>query len=194
MYAHMASSQKQPPDPGPPHLDAERTEQFVQLLAQHRQELYRFIFTLHPHKADADDLLQQTSVVLWRKFEQFTPGTDFVRWASSVAQFEVRDFRKSKARDRHRFWSDEIIENLADVRLEELEVLAERREAMKYCVEQLPPEDRRVLEGRYAPKGTIKALAEKLGRPANTLYKSLDRIRRALTECVDRVLASQERS
>lgn len=184
----MSSDDTRQAEPGVP-LDAERTEAFVQLLAQHRQELYRFVFTILPNKSDADDVLQQTSVILWRKFHQFDPNSDFVRWACRVAHFEVRDFRKRQARDRHKFWTDELVDQLVDIRLSDWDVLEDRRCALRQCVEQLPPGDRRILEGRYSPEMTIKALSENLGQPANTLYKSLNRIRRSLIACVERALA-----
>lgn len=169
-------------------LDAARTEQFVQLLARHRSELYRFIFTLVPDKVESDDILQQTSVVLWRKFADFDPQTDFVRWATRVAHFEVRDFRKRQARDRHRFFSDDLIELIAATRAEEDPSFAERRQALAQCIDRLSAQDRRILDGRYAPGSTIQGLSQQLDQPANTLYKSLNRIRRTLTTCVERTL------
>ena len=46
-------------------------ERFVQLFARVRDNLFAYIFTLLPHWSDAEDVFQQTSLVLWRKFGEF---------------------------------------------------------------------------------------------------------------------------
>ena len=56
-------------------------------LAQQR-ELYHFLAAQVERPEDADDLLQETSVTLWEKFDQFEPGTSFTRarpWARMAA-------------------------------------------------------------------------------------------------------------
>jgi RNA polymerase sigma-70 factor (ECF subfamily) len=46
---------------------------------------------------------------------------------------------------------------------------------------------------RYAPGETGKNLAEQIGRPSNSVYQSLGRIRRTLMECIQRRLAAEAR-
>ena len=62
-----------PPDDSA--LGGDRTEEFVRCLSKYQQRVYSFILTLVPHWADADEILQETSTVLWRKFADFEPGT-----------------------------------------------------------------------------------------------------------------------
>lgn len=168
----------------------DRTELFVALFAEHRDELFRFILTLLPHQADAEDVFQLTSVVLWRKFDSFQPGTSFFRWAARVAQLEVLDYCKKRGRDRLGFWTQELIEAVADTRLENEELIRFQRSALKECILRLNDRDRELLEKRYSTNITTKALAAALGRPAVTVYKSLARIRRNLYKCIERKLAT----
>lgn len=181
-----------PPDVDMSESDA-RTEQFVALFAEHREEVFRFILSILPHQADAEDVFQRTSVVLWRKFANFTPGTSFFRWAARVAQLEVLDHCKKKGRDRIGFWSAELVEAIADTREQEEELLVQQRQALKDCLGRLRPGDRELVELRYTTKTSSKALAESLGKPAVTVYKSLARIRRWLYECIERKLAPDHR-
>src|SRR5947208_2883214 len=94
----------------------ERTEEFVRLLMQHQSLIRGFIFTLLPYRSEADDLFQRTSIVLWRKFDQFQVGSDFGAWACQIAKLEVRNFLRVGKRDRLRF-SDDLLMSLADMRL-----------------------------------------------------------------------------
>jgi RNA polymerase sigma-70 factor (ECF subfamily) len=171
----------------------ERTEQFVALFVEHREEVFRFILSILPHQADAEDVFQRTSVVLWRKFSDFTPGTSFFRWAARVAQLEVLDYCKKKGRDRIGFWSTELVEAIADTREQQEEILVNQRQALSDCLARLRPPDRQLVELRYTTKTSSKALAESMGRPAVTVYKSLARIRRWLYECIERKLAPDQR-
>jgi RNA polymerase sigma-70 factor (ECF subfamily) len=135
---------------------------------------------------DAEDLLQETSVILWRKFDEFQSGTDFFRWAAQVARNKARDFRKGAARNRHRYWSDDLIESIAETRLTDSEWLMEQRSLLANCVRMLAPADRELIRRCFERSLSVKTVAEHLGRPVNTLYKALNRIRKVLMDCVDR--------
>ncbi|MCA9239351.1 MAG: sigma-70 family RNA polymerase sigma factor [Planctomycetales bacterium] len=171
----------------------QQTEQFVALLTEHRDELFRLILSLLPSQADAEDVFQLTSVVLWRKFGEFRPETSFFRWAARVAQLEVLDYCKRRGRDRLEFWTQDIVELIADTRCHHEEILLRRRAMLKSCLDELRSQDRKLIEQRYSNPITSKALAESLGRPAVTIYKSLARIRRRLQDCVERKLSSEQR-
>src|SRR5437773_1082679 len=68
----------------------------------------------------------------------------------------------------------------------------ERREALAGCIEKLTPQDRDLLTRRFTQGASVQAIAAQFGRSADTVYKSLARIRRALFECVTRRLATEE--
>jgi RNA polymerase sigma-70 factor, ECF subfamily len=169
----------------------ERTEAFVRLFLEHQSLIRGFLFTLLPNKSEVDDLFQRTSIVLWRKFEQFQPGTDFGSWAYQIAKLEVRNFLRVRSHDRHRF-SDETLTALADARLADAEELESRRAALQACVAKLRPTDQKIVRYCYGPQATTaKDAARHLGRPVNTVYKALIRIRRSLFECIEGVLRNQ---
>jgi RNA polymerase sigma-70 factor, ECF subfamily len=177
-------------DPSPEACEpgdvSKRTEEFVRLFSEHQRELLKFIFLLVPSRTDAEDILQETSVILWRKFYEFQSGTDFFRWAAQVARNKARDFRKQSARNRHHFWSDDLIESIAETRLRDDDLLMQQRDLLAGCMRMLTATDRELIRRCFAANLSIKAVAERLGRPANTVYKALNRIRKLLMDCVDR--------
>ena len=168
-----------------PRVSAQ-TEEFVRLFSEHQRELFKFIFLLIPSHADAENVLQETSVILWRKFNEFQSGTDFFRWAAQVARNKVRDFRKEAARDRLRFWNDDVIESIAETRFMDSDSLVQQRTLLADCVRLLTPVDRELIRRCFGQNLSIKMVAERLGRPANTVYKALNRIRKVLMDCVDK--------
>lgn len=170
----------------------ERTEEFVQLITQYQSLIRGFIFTLLPHRTEADDMFQRTSIVLWRKFGQFQAGTDFGAWACQIAKFEIRNFLRVKQRDRLCF-SDDLLSSLADMRATLDSELELRREALRHCVTKLRASDKQIVHKCYGTQSTTaKDAAAELGRPTNTLYKALTRIRRALFECIERTLRNSD--
>jgi RNA polymerase sigma-70 factor (ECF subfamily) len=167
---------------------SEQTE-FVQLLTNFQRRLFAYIATLLPHPADTEEVLQQTNLVLWSKAAQFEPGTCFRAWSFRIAYLEVLAFRRRGSRDRQVFSAD-----LAETMAAEVEDTGEpSAQALRACLEKLPSGDRDLLSRRYGGEGTIKQLAEAMGRPASSIYRSLDRIRYSLLNCVQRAQAAEDR-
>jgi RNA polymerase sigma-70 factor, ECF subfamily len=168
---------------------SDRGAEFAAQLSRHQSQLFGYIYSLVRDLDDADDLFQQTSLVLWDKFDQFDPSRSFVGWACGVARYEVLNFLR--ARSRHRlYFSDEL--NLALIEAQESleqEQLEERRGALAGCMEKLRERDKDLLEACYDRSSGIRDVALARGRSAQSIHNSLRRIRRALFECVRRSLA-----
>jgi RNA polymerase sigma-70 factor (ECF subfamily) len=161
---------------------------FARLLLQYRTRIYAYIRSLVAHRADAEDLLQETASVLWRKFDAFQPGSNFLAWALQVARYEVLAYRQRRKRDVLQF-SDNFLDALADETVAESARLADLQELLDQCMDKLPAADRELIDLRYRSDLPVKALAAQLGRPLSTTYDALNRIRRNLVECVQRALS-----
>jgi RNA polymerase sigma-70 factor (ECF subfamily) len=84
---------------------------------QNRQRLYAYVLTLLPNRADADNVLQEASLVMWDKFDECEPPNDFTAWRCRIAYFKVLDFRKRSQRQRVRF-SQAMLERVAETAAE----------------------------------------------------------------------------
>jgi RNA polymerase sigma-70 factor (ECF subfamily) len=137
-----------------------------------------------PNWADAADILQETSSVMWRKFDQFEAGTNFFAWACQIARLEVATFRK---RNRHRLLlSEQFVDTMAPKAEAMTEVLESRNRYLIDCLQKLRPRDRDLLRDRYFEGCTVESLAGRTGRTIEAVYKALQRVRRQLFECVER--------
>ena len=168
--------------------DPAKTEAFVRLHARYQQRVYSFILTLVPHDADAEDILQETGVVLWKKFDEFRPGSDFVRWANRIAYLEVLKYRRRHAQEKIRF-DEELLKEIAAVTADMTDHLQQQQAALNSCLKKLSPQDRDLLERRYRRDATTRSAAEETGRPIGAVYKSLRRIMRNLLACVRREMS-----
>ncbi|MCI0335492.1 MAG: sigma-70 family RNA polymerase sigma factor [Planctomycetes bacterium] len=186
---------------GPPKVtDREGQQQFVRLFVANQRRVHAFIRTLIPNTADADDVLQETSITGLSKFtSSFLRGRadprdfrieDFVAWICTIARYEALKWCRKVKRGRPLF-SEALTAELADCHARQLDYLEMRHEALNHCLEKLSSRDRALLFFRYESDLTGPEIAERSGRPVNTIYKALQRIRHTLLECVDRTIRAQ---
>lgn len=154
------------------------------LFMRHQSELRAFVRACLPRAADVDDVMQQVSLVAWRKFDQLTEPAQFPRWACVIARYEVLKYRRAHARDRL-VLDEDIIEKLADEGAEEMSLRREQLAALDGCIEKLPRDRRELALTAYAPETSIKELAAHMGRSEGSLYQLLARIRQELLRCVE---------
>ncbi len=168
-----------------------KVERFAQLLAKCQRRVFLYALGLVHSAADAEEVLQQTNLVLWRKFDRYEPGTDFGRWACRIAYYEVLKFRERRGRE-ERLFSSDFVERLAVESESAMGVWDARREALVRCLKKLTERDRQLVLGRYQENATTRSVAEALGRSIQGTRKSLHRIRMALLACIERTLAAEE--
>ncbi|MFH5803449.1 sigma-70 family RNA polymerase sigma factor [Alienimonas sp. DA493] len=170
----------------------EPDEQFLRDFTASQRRLFLTILSQVGRPADAEEILQNANLAIWRKAHTFEPGTNFAAWSSTVATYEVLKWREKKGRDRLRF-SDEFVAAVAREAEADPGLWEERRRVLETCVEKLSAKDRDLLTRRYTPGADGeevqgKDVAAMLGRPVNAVYQSLGRIKKTLAECVRREL------
>lgn len=168
--------------------EADSRKRLMGLITRHQRQIFAYIYTLVPDRHDADDLLQETCVVICDKFDEFTPGTDFVAWACQIAWWRIRYSRQKFARAKVVF-DDEVLAKVAHTAVTMREELDERHEALSACLQKLAPRDRELVLTRYEPGGGVAEAAERTGRSMDAAYKALNRLRKLLHDCVTHELA-----
>jgi RNA polymerase sigma-70 factor, ECF subfamily len=176
----------------PDDHEPDKNKVFLRLFLQNERRLYAYILTLLANRADADDVLQEASLVMWDKFDEHSPPDDFAAWGCRIAYFKVLDFYKKGQRSKVKF-SQAMLERVAETAVEEAGVLQldARRDALIGCIEKLNARDRDLLARRFTPGATTRSTSEQVGRSVDAVYKALARVRQALFECVQRTLARE---
>jgi RNA polymerase sigma-70 factor (ECF subfamily) len=108
------------------------SDDFVALLTGSQRRLHAYIFSLVWNPADADDILQETNIVLLKKAAEYDTTRDFLPWALAIARFQA--LAGLKRRQRLRFvFDDALTMLLADDAEREDPVLEARRLALATC-------------------------------------------------------------
>lgn len=191
----QAPSFKEPRPPGQVIMDSQKEnesyEQFVTLFTRNEPALRAFTRSLLPSWDDAVEVMQNTSLVLWRKFDTFDQNTEFLKWAFVVARFEVLKYRRAIARDRHVF-DEDLVNRLAEEAEEEIDSLEAERRALQSCLAKLPEQQQALVKSAYEPGTKIKDLAQQIGKSATALYKMLKRTRQLLLTCIEQTVAQEK--
>jgi len=171
--------------PPEPSIVPDPSTEFITLLTQHDRSLTLYVYGLVSQQADADDILQQTKMVMWRCFSQFESGTNFIAWARKIAFHQILGYRRQHKRA-HLPLSEEMLEQVGHEIARLSDQGNERRDALRQCVQKLPDEHRQIIRLRYDEELEVDQIAEKIDRTTGAVYRALSRLRYHLLECVER--------
>lgn len=162
---------------------------FLAHFLSHRDSLYAFLLVLVRDRALAEDLFQETSLVLWEKFGEFREGTHFGAWSRQIAYHLVRNARRRLSR-RRRLLPEVAAEAVSRALARQEETADEERwrRALKECLDRLAPAARELIRKRYFQDLPVKEIAQVLGRTTPGVRSALGKIRAALEVCLRRTV------
>ncbi len=164
-------------------------EKFVELLTANYHRIYAFILGLVPNDADADDIMQETCIVIWKKFCDFQAGTNFTSWAVTIAKYCVLSYRKKcKTKTSVTQLCANTIELLAAEQDPITDQSEERLEALNSCIKKLAQSDREFVQLRYRKNLSINDIARQFGQSTQKTYRKTTRIHHLLLGCIRRQL------
>lgn len=167
--------------------DAKRYDEFSELVRLYSSQMLAYIDSLLLNRSDAEDLFQDTCIVLWQKFDEYSRGTNFLAWALRIADYKVMNFRQKQSR---RLAFDDSLRDalMAEVVSREAEAASASLRVLPHCMERLAPPDRRMVTLCYAEGESVRELAHAMGRSPQSVHHSLRRVRNWLLECIQREL------
>jgi len=171
--------------------ETSRGEVFLRLYQASERRIRGFILALVPDWSQAQDLMQETTMVMWSKFDEFEVGTDFSAWALSVARYQILNYRRKNQNRTVRF-DDSLLEAIDEEVSTTVAEMDVRRDALRACLKKLEDQDRQLIQLRYEPGATTRSVAERVGRGVDAVYKALNRIHVQLLFCIRRTLSMEE--
>lgn len=160
---------------------------FVRLFVVHEARLRGFLRSLLPTWDDVDEVLQETSLIAWKKFPEFETGSNFMAWICTIARFKVIHHLRAKARD-HLVFDESVIELIAQEADDETTQREREHRALRHCLDKLPPQQANLLQQAYQPGIKFHQAAELSGKSVDAYYKILQRLRSLLQDCIQRQL------
>ncbi len=167
---------------------SENSEQFVRDLTEHQNRIYGYVYSLLGDHTRSADVVQEVNMTLWRKICDYDSDRPFLPWAFAIARFQVLAQLRDQKRDRL-LLDTELAESLS-VELEKASSQIDSvRVALRACMRELTPSNRKLVEHRYFKSMPVTEVAEAADRSAGATKVALLRIRQQLADCVQKRIA-----
>ena len=160
---------------------------FIELYSKNQKKIFIYILSMVHRQSDAEDILQQTSVQMWNKFNEFENGTSFLAWARAFAKFNTLDFKR-KQQNSKLYFGEDIYKDIAEEMSYIDQTFEQRKNALQGCLIKLNSSDRKLLNLHYEKCLNYRQIAEKLSLSKTGIYKVMSRIHTNLHICIKRTL------
>ena len=128
---------------------ATREQGFTQLVKKYQEKIYWHIRRMVIDHADADDVLQNTLIKIWKGLENFREESQLFTWLYRIATNETLSFLAQQQRKATQSL-DEITESLANKVKADLHFNANQLEwRLQLAIQELPEKQRVVFHLRY---------------------------------------------
>ncbi len=161
-----------------------------------RTELIAYARSLLGNYAAADDVVQESLLVVFKKSDQFQEGTSVLAWCRSIVRIEV--LRAKQRYQRERTLAERLLDDAIDAAFDEFQMARQHdeaeswREALRRCLECVPERGRGVLSGRFVDELSYQQIGERLGMTIEAVRKALFRLKKQVRSCVEtRLRAAQ---
>lgn len=136
-----------------------------------------------------DDILQDVAVAVLESYDRYDPARPFQAWALGIARNQIRNYLRRQGREKLML-NEEVIKGLADG-FDEFSGQQRSLEHLQHCLTKLDSKAIELLRLRYVVELKPAAIAERMETRANSIAKTLQRIRDVLRECIRRQMAAE---
>ncbi|HOT73858.1 MAG TPA: sigma-70 family RNA polymerase sigma factor [Anaerohalosphaeraceae bacterium] len=171
--------------------DKKRTDEFVNLLVPNQRRIQAFILILVPNLNDAEDIYQDTLAEMWKQFDKYQAGTDFVAWAITIAKYKIFSFRRETIRSKVCF-DEQVYNFLEPAAAAKARTLQDHLDVLKRCVQNLSKHEVLLLKMRYENEMTFQRISEQIGKTPAAIHRIMAGIHSRLALCVRRGLRAEQ--
>ena len=156
---------------------------FEHLFTRYREALTRLFEQRLDDKAIASDLLQETFIKVYLHLDSYSKSYTFGQWIYAIARNTLVDHLGRRADDisiDERFRSPQATTPTP----EESVIIRQSNSHFYAALEELSEEYRRVIQMRFLDEYSYEEIAEKLGKPINTIKTQIRRARAAVCKLI----------
>lgn len=132
----------------------------------------------------SEDLFQDVCALAVEKASSIENEAHFMNWLRTSARF-LSLSAMQKREQRNQSLDDGLLDLLEpEWQREDAWEASDRTEALRHCLDQLPPRAKGLVQKRFLEEMKYVDLAKAVGRPVGSLYVTFSRIFTALGECI----------
>jgi RNA polymerase sigma-70 factor (ECF subfamily) len=179
---HQSDDPETPPVPGLiGRCLRDEVGAFRQLVEEHRRYVFSLAFRVLRDDADAQDVVQETFIRVWKNLHTFDMRAKFTTWLYTITVNLAHDLLKSNTRKRRRFLTIESAESQSSAGTPEEEMNIINRDLaakIRELAGSLPPKQQLVFVLRDLQDLTVDEVAQILSMSTNAVKTNLCYARR----------------
>jgi len=160
-------------------------DEFLSLLAVEQRKVFSYILAAVGRRSMAEEIMQQTLLIMWRDFGKFERGTNFSAWGKKIAYHKILEYRRQNSKV---VFDSDVMQKIMDISQKTSMNSDKRVEALGGCMRKLKESSRVLLAMRYNRRMSCKEISEAMNCPIQTVYKNMSRVCIALKDCIDRTM------
>lgn len=164
----------------------EPAEAYLRLLSTIERWLSVYVHSLVASSSDAQDIIQEVRITMWKHFAAFEPGSNARAWAQRIATNHVLNYRRTVNKRAALSIDDAFVQAVADEIDQRSDALDRQSEVLLHCLRKLPDAHQKLILWRYYEDCGVEEIASRTRRSTDAVYRGLSRIREALQQCVRR--------
>jgi RNA polymerase sigma-70 factor (ECF subfamily) len=151
------------------------------LFRRHNVRVYRFVLRIVGDAAEAEDLMAEVFIEVWRQAARFEARSSVSTWMLAIARLKAISFLRLRPVERLHDDAARAIEDLSDTPEIAMQKI-DRRRCLQQCLRKLSRPHREVVDLVYYHERSIKEVADILAIPAGTVKTRMWHARRRLAE------------
>jgi len=164
--------------------DPDPTEVFLKLLSMYERDIRVYVIAMVGKVCDAEEILQDVRLAMWKNFDQFEQGTNFKAWARKIAYHRILTFRTNRSREARRAeLSREFYDSINNA-VEKVVEQGPHQEILSQCLQKLSTEHLQIIRLRYTDGKSVEEVSRSIKRTVTATYRVISRIRESLRKCV----------
>ena len=156
---------------------------FEYLFTRYREALMRLFEQRLDDKTVASDLLQETFIKVYLHLDSYSKNFTFGQWIYTIARNTLVDHLRRRSNDLsidERFRAPQATTPSP----EESVIINQSRNHFYSAINELSAEYREIIEMRFLEEYSYEEIAEKLGRPINTIKTQIRRAKAAVCKLI----------
>lgn len=162
-------------------FQAERQPQFFEpLIRAHHQKVAACIYRIVQDPTLTDDLLQETFIRAYQKFDTYNGQAAFSTWVCRIGMNVAISYLRKEKKWRRSDLPEEVLPNRPQDRPDHQIQVREARQQIDQAMQELSPPLRAALVMSVVEHMAIEDIAETLGCPKATVYWRIHKARKVL--------------
>lgn len=174
-------------------LSEQDQARFMRLWTTAQPMVANYVHALIRDHAAAQDVLQETALVIFRRFAEYDDSRPFVGWALRIAKYQVLGQRRDVMRCPV-VYDDEVLAGFTESWGAMAPAQWDGSELVRECLGKLASHARRLVQMRYFDDLNASEIAKRLGMASSAVRVTLQRVREQLRACVEQQLKLERRS